>query len=73
MLVDLPQRPRVERRRRGPDFFANFERALAPALAGCKLCFVTNPHNPTGHCMDAAEIEALGAADIVLVVTPGPE
>jgi exonuclease SbcD len=31
---DLPERPRVERRRRGPDFFANFERALAPALAG---------------------------------------
>ncbi len=31
---DLPARPRVERRRRGPDFFANFERALAPALRG---------------------------------------
>lgn len=31
---DLPARPRVERRRRGPDFFANFERALEPALRG---------------------------------------
>jgi DNA repair exonuclease SbcCD nuclease subunit len=31
---DMPQRPRVERRRRGPDFFASFERALAPALRG---------------------------------------
>lgn len=31
---DLPSRPRVERRRRGPDFFRNFELALAPALAG---------------------------------------
>ena len=31
---DLPQRPRVERRRRGPDFFANFERALEPARRG---------------------------------------
>jgi exonuclease SbcD len=31
---DLPQRPRVERRRRGPDFSDNFERALAPALGG---------------------------------------
>ena len=31
---DLPWRPRVERRRRGPDFFANYERALAPAVAG---------------------------------------
>ena len=30
---DLPRRPRVEQRRRGPDFFACFERALAPALA----------------------------------------
>jgi exonuclease SbcD len=29
---DLSFRPRVERRRRGADFFANFERALEPAL-----------------------------------------
>jgi DNA repair exonuclease SbcCD nuclease subunit len=28
---DSPRRPRVERRRRGPDFFDNYERALAPA------------------------------------------
>jgi hypothetical protein len=28
---DLPFRPRIKRRRRGPDFFANFERALMPA------------------------------------------
>jgi len=32
--VDLPFRPRIERRRRGHDFFANFERALQPALDG---------------------------------------
>ncbi|MCP4201001.1 MAG: metallophosphoesterase [bacterium] len=31
---DLPYRPRVERRRRGPDFVANFERALEPARRG---------------------------------------
>jgi DNA repair exonuclease SbcCD nuclease subunit len=31
---DLPDRPRVERRRRGPDFFACFERALEPARRG---------------------------------------
>lgn len=31
---DLPAKPRVARRARGPDFFANFRRALAPALAG---------------------------------------
>lgn len=29
---DLPFRPRVERRRRGHDFFANFKRALQPAV-----------------------------------------
>ncbi len=31
---DLPSRPRVERRRRGPDFFANTRLALEPALRG---------------------------------------
>ena len=32
--LDLPARPRVDRRRRGLDFFACFERALEPALRG---------------------------------------
>ena len=32
--LDLPRRPRVTRRRRGPDFFAAFEAALAPARRG---------------------------------------
>lgn len=31
---DLPARPRIERRRRGPDFFARFEEALEPARRG---------------------------------------
>lgn len=31
---DLPLRPRVDRPRRGPDFFANTRRALSPALQG---------------------------------------
>jgi len=31
---DFTFRPRIERRRRGADFFANYERALAPAMAG---------------------------------------
>ncbi|MDP2957185.1 MAG: metallophosphoesterase [Longimicrobiales bacterium] len=31
---DLPLRPRVRRRRRGPDFLASYHRALEPALAG---------------------------------------
>ena len=29
---DMPQRPRVEKRRRGRDFFENFVRALEPAF-----------------------------------------
>jgi len=32
--IDLPERPRIVRRRRGDDFFANYGRALRPALAG---------------------------------------
>lgn len=32
--LDMPLRPRAGRRRRGPDFLANHERALAPALRG---------------------------------------
>jgi DNA repair protein SbcD/Mre11 len=32
--LDWPARPRVVRRRRGDDFFENFERALEPARAG---------------------------------------
>jgi exonuclease SbcD len=31
---DRPARPRVTRRRRGPDFFENFERALEPVRTG---------------------------------------
>ena len=37
---DLAFRPRIERRRRGPEFFANFERALQPALRGRVDCVV---------------------------------
>jgi DNA repair exonuclease SbcCD nuclease subunit len=37
---DLPFRPRIQRRRRGPEFFANFERALRPALRGRVDCVV---------------------------------
>ena len=32
--LDLPTRPRIERRRRGHDFLANYAAALAPAFAG---------------------------------------
>jgi hypothetical protein len=29
---DLPSHPRIQRHRKGPEFFANFKRALLPAL-----------------------------------------
>ena len=37
---DLTFRPRIERRRRGPEFFANFKLALQPALDGRVDCVV---------------------------------
>lgn len=37
---DLPFQPRVQRRRRGPDFFENFEHALRPAFNGEVHCVV---------------------------------
>jgi len=37
---DLAFRPRIERRRRGPEFFANFQRALQTALDGRVNCVV---------------------------------
>ncbi len=37
---DLAFRPRIERRRRGPEFFANYKHALQPALKGRVDCVV---------------------------------
>ena len=37
---DFPLRPRIERRRRGPDFFKNFYRALQPAMRGEVDCVI---------------------------------
>ena len=37
---DWPLRPRIQRRRRGPDFFRNYERALEPARRGEVDCVV---------------------------------
>jgi DNA repair exonuclease SbcCD nuclease subunit len=39
--LDLPRRPRVARRRRGPEFFAGLEQALAPALR-CEVDLVVH-------------------------------
>jgi len=37
---DLPFHPRIQRRRRGPEFSANFKSALLPALQGRVDCVV---------------------------------
>jgi len=37
---DFPFRPRIKRRRRGPEFFANYKQALQPALEGRVDCVV---------------------------------
>jgi len=37
---DLPMKPRIKRRRRGYDFFANYEKALIPALNGEVDCVI---------------------------------
>jgi len=37
---DLPFRPRIQRRRRGPEFFTNFKRALQSAVKGRVDCVV---------------------------------
>jgi DNA repair protein SbcD/Mre11 len=58
---DLPVRPRVERRRRGDDFLANYAAALAPALAG-EVDLVVHGgdvfHRPRVH--ESVAYEALG-------------
>ncbi len=37
---DLPMKPRIERRRRGYDFFENYEKTLRPALNGEADCLI---------------------------------
>ena len=37
---DLPFRPRIQRRRRGHDFFNNFRKALEPAKSGQIHCVI---------------------------------
>lgn len=37
---DMPFKPRIKRRRRGPDFFAGFEQALKPAFQKKVDCVV---------------------------------
>lgn len=75
---DLPSRPRVQKRRRGPDFFANTRRALEPALRrevdivvhGGDLLYRSKV--PAGLAIDALE-PLLEVADVgvPVVLVPG--
>jgi len=75
---DLPHRPRVERRRRGPDFFANFERALAPArrgevdlvVHGGDVLFRSRVRRELVHRAFAPLVEVAGLG-VPVVVVPG--
>jgi len=76
--LDMPARPRVHRRRRGPDFVANLKRALAPALRG-EVDLVVH----AGDLFDTHKVsasvaklayDALGEvaeAGVPVVITPG--
>lgn len=75
---DLPQRPRVLRRRRGPEFYAAFDRALEPALRGDvdvvihggDLFFRSRVRQaPVKAALD--RIEAVAARGIPFLIVPG--
>lgn len=75
---DMPRRPRVERRRRGPDFFRNFDLALRPArerkvdlvIHGGDLFFRSRVGS--GLVMQVRErIRAVAESGIPILVVPG--
>lgn len=75
---DAPRRPRVDRRRRGPDFRASYLRALAPALAGEVDAVVHGgdllfrSRVPPGLVDEAfAPLRAIASGGIPVVVVPG--
>jgi exonuclease SbcD len=75
---DEPLHPRVARRRRGPDFMANFERALEPALHG-EVDFVVHGGDVFFRSKIPASLverafrplAAVGAAGVPVLVVPG--
>jgi DNA repair exonuclease SbcCD nuclease subunit len=75
---DLPFRPRVQKRRRGPDFFENFQRALQPARRGEVDCVVHGGDILFRSKVPAALVEMafsplreLAASGIPVFVVPG--
>lgn len=78
--LDLPVRPRIERRRRGDDFLANYERALAPALdaaEGIDLVVhggdLLDRSRPPAAVVEAAlaPLARVAAAGVPVVLVPG--
>jgi DNA repair exonuclease SbcCD nuclease subunit len=75
---DLPERPRVKRRRRGHDFLANYAKALAPALRGEADIVVhagdvfDRPHIPTTLAYQALEpLRRIAERGIPVFIVPG--
>jgi DNA repair exonuclease SbcCD nuclease subunit len=75
---DLPLKPRVERRRRGPDFLANYLRALDPAFMGDVDVVVHGGdvfHRPRVHHTLVAQafepLRRIAESGIPVVVVPG--
>ena len=67
---DLPVHPRVERRRRGHDFAANFQRALEPALRG-EVDFVVHGGDLFDRSRVPAALVDMALAPIVRVAESG--
>ena len=67
---DLPFRPRIVRRRRGRDFFANFERALQPALQG-KVDLVVHGGDLFYRSKVPAALVEMGLAPLIKVANRG--
>ncbi len=67
---DLPFRPRIERRRRGHDFFANFEIALEPAFNG-EVDFVVHGGDLLYRSKVPAALVEMALAPLVRVAESG--
>lgn len=67
---DLPFRPRIERRRRGHDFFANFEIALKPAFNG-EVDFVVHGGDLLYRSRVPAALVEMALAPLVRVANSG--
>ena len=75
---DYPFHPRIERRRRGDDFFANIERALRPALEGRVDCVVhggdllyRSKVPPKLVALAAEPLKAVADAGVPVYLVPG--